>query len=218
MLTIQCPKCYQLWKVPEYSLNQSVKCSCGYGFIAKAQKDCISKVSSWNIKPELKKRIKEYIREGSDIVIVIPNGDDCPKCTPYENRLFSIAGKTIGLPELESAISGGLFHDGCTHTVCAVPVIVAYKDHDREGYPLSGYNSRPGKVEFQSSENFRNNIRASMAKGARMGMNIQCHKPLKLTAWQNDDQSGNDFTVFAGIFTVLIILFFIGFFIYTYCF
>ena len=142
MQMVLCPECLQKWAVPECCLGQEVKCDCGCEFIAKPKGRCIDAISSLPIPKKIKQKLSQFVRAGSDVVEVMSNGDNCPKCSPYECRLFSLTGKTIGLLTLESAIRGGLFHRGCKHTVCAMPFCIAFHDHGRNGYPLSGYNSQ----------------------------------------------------------------------------
>ena len=64
--------------------------------------------------------------KGKDVVRITVSGNACPKCAEWENRLVSISGKTKGLPTLQNAIDGGLFHPNCTHSTVAVG------DYDRE--------------------------------------------------------------------------------------
>lgn len=204
MQTIQCPKCRQQWAVPEYCLGQEVKCTCGCGFIARSKTECTNTTSSLPVSKKIRQKISQLVKEGSDIVEVIPNGDNCPKCSPYECRLFSLTGKTIGLPTLESAIRGGLFHRGCKHTICSVPLSVAFHDHDRNGYPLSGYNSRPGKIEFQSAENFKKKIK------------FQSKKKYNIPAEQPDDYEQAKRNVFAMIIVAIFVLGIVFFIVGTF--
>lgn len=52
---------------------------------------------------------------GHDLVVVSDHSKECPRCTPWENRVLSITGKTDGYPTLDEAKSAGLFHPNCRH-------------------------------------------------------------------------------------------------------
>lgn len=110
------------------------------------------------VPARIRTRIANYIAEGNDIVIVMISGSRCPQCSMYENRLFSLTGETPGLPLLSSAIAGGLFHKGCTHTICAVPKTVAFRDHTTNGYPFTSINSLPGQKQRNRKNQIKKNI------------------------------------------------------------
>lgn len=110
------------------------------------------------IPARIRTRIANYIADGNDIVEVTVSGSKCPQCSMYENRLFSLTGETSGLPLLSSAIEGGLFHKGCTHTICAVPKTVAFSDHTTNGYPFTGINSLPAQKQRNRKNQIKKNI------------------------------------------------------------
>jgi hypothetical protein len=77
-----------------------------------------------------------------DTVRVSISGGSCDKCARFENVLLSISGNTPGLITLDEAIAAGLFHPNCTHSLIAVPEVIAKMDYDEKGYPLEGFNSK----------------------------------------------------------------------------
>lgn len=79
--------------------------------------------------------------KGKDVVRISISGDACPKCTEWENRLVSLSGKTKGLPLLQDAIDGGLFHPNCTHSTVAVGDWDRETKFDKNGRPKEGWNS-----------------------------------------------------------------------------
>ena len=79
--------------------------------------------------------------KGKDVVRITVSGNACPKCAEWENRLVSISGKTKGLPTLQNAIDGGLFHPNCTHSTVAVGDYDRENNFDENGRPKKGYNS-----------------------------------------------------------------------------
>lgn len=79
--------------------------------------------------------------KGKDVVRISISGDACPKCAEWENRLVSLSGKTKGLPLLQNAIDGGLFHPNCTHSTVAVGDWDRETNFDKNGRPKEGWNS-----------------------------------------------------------------------------
>ena len=79
--------------------------------------------------------------KGKDVVRISISGDACPKCAEWENRLVSLSGKTKGLPLLQDAIDGGLFHPNCTHSTVAVGDWDRETKFDKNGRPKEGWNS-----------------------------------------------------------------------------
>ena len=79
--------------------------------------------------------------KGKDVVRISISGDACPKCAEWENRLVSLSGKTKGLPLLQDAIDGGLFHPNCTHSTVAVGDWDRETNFDKNGRPKEGWNS-----------------------------------------------------------------------------
>lgn len=79
--------------------------------------------------------------KGKDVVRISISGDACPKCAEWENRLVSLSGKTKGLPLLQTAIDGGLFHPNCTHSTVAVGDWDRETNFDKKGRPKEGWNN-----------------------------------------------------------------------------
>jgi hypothetical protein len=52
---------------------------------------------------------------GRDLVIISDSPDECELCRPYEGEVFSLSGSDPRYKSLSIAVSGGLFHPGCTH-------------------------------------------------------------------------------------------------------
>ena len=88
---------------------------------------------------------------GNDIVRVTVSAHPCPRCAVFENRLLSISGKTPGLPTVDYAISRGLFHPNCTHSLVAVPPAMVDKYYNSIGRTNTGVNS-PGREEVDNPE------------------------------------------------------------------
>ncbi len=81
-------------------------------------------------------QLKAYSGAGFDAVLVVSRTLDapCPKCRPYENRVLSITGATVGqtltvtpfaasqrsdrvIATVPEAIAAGLLHPGCRHAL-----------------------------------------------------------------------------------------------------
>lgn len=61
---------------------------------------------------------------GNDLVKVLHLGTDhepCPLCEPFEGKVLSITGKTIGYMSVADAESLGLFHVNCDHATELAP-------------------------------------------------------------------------------------------------
>lgn len=50
-----------------------------------------------------------------DLVRITNQHSACPKCAPFQGKVFSISGTSEQYPPLEEAKAGGLFHPGCRH-------------------------------------------------------------------------------------------------------
>lgn len=85
--------------------------------------------------------IDTCVEKGKDVVRISISGDACPKCAEWENRLVSLSGKTKGLPLLQTAIDGGLFHPNCTHSTVAVGDWDRETNYDKKGRPKEGWNN-----------------------------------------------------------------------------
>lgn len=52
---------------------------------------------------------------GEDIIYVEPHPYACPECQEYQGKFYSISGKSLIYPSLQSAVDGGLKHPNCKH-------------------------------------------------------------------------------------------------------
>jgi len=57
------------------------------------------------------------LESGHDLIKVSDHSKECPKCRPWENKILSITGKTLGYTTLAEARTAGLFHPNCRHAV-----------------------------------------------------------------------------------------------------
>lgn len=62
------------------------------------------------------RRYQDLGPEG-DLVIVSDSPEECPLCRPYEGKVLSQSGDSGRYEALSSAISAGLFHPNCTHSL-----------------------------------------------------------------------------------------------------
>lgn len=83
---------------------------------------------------------------GYDAVRITVSGNACPKCAEWENRIVSLTGATKGLPLLQEAIDGGLFHPNCTHSTVAVGEWDLETNYNKNGRPNQGLNAEGGKT------------------------------------------------------------------------
>lgn len=58
-------------------------------------------------------RFQDY----TDLVRIDDTPEECSLCRPLEGKIFSQSGRDLNWPALSSAISQGLFHPNCTHSV-----------------------------------------------------------------------------------------------------
>lgn len=52
-----------------------------------------------------------------DLVVVSQHAGACDLCVPWEGKVLSITGKTLGYPTLAEAKAAGLFHPNCAHAM-----------------------------------------------------------------------------------------------------
>lgn len=81
------------------------------------------------------------LKNDEDVVRLSVSGTPCPACAKYENRLFSLTGKTKGLPTWEELKRDGVFHAGCTHCFMAVGELTRIEDYYPDGFPKKGLNA-----------------------------------------------------------------------------
>lgn len=86
---------------------------------------------------------------GEDLVIITDHSDECPLCTPWENRVLSLTGAQRGRPDcagtLSEARAAGLFHPNCLHSFSVyVPglTIVGGGDRQTPEQNAQGYANR----------------------------------------------------------------------------
>jgi len=65
--------------------------------------------------------IERLKSNGHDLVIISSTPTGCPICDPWVGKTFSISGKDHEYPPLSRASAGGLFHDGCRHSISLAP-------------------------------------------------------------------------------------------------
>lgn len=56
---------------------------------------------------------------GRDLVIVSDHTQECRLCRPWEGRVLSITGRTVGYPTVAEARADGLLHANCRHNLTA---------------------------------------------------------------------------------------------------
>ena len=61
--------------------------------------------------------IDRQLERGKDLVIVSDHVGECELCRPFEGKILSLSGNTLGYMTLEDARSQGLFHPNCRHTI-----------------------------------------------------------------------------------------------------
>ncbi len=71
--------------------------------------------------------------EGFDVMKLSTSGHSCGACSRFEGRLFSLTGKTAGLPSKQDLIDAGVFHPNCTHSYSLVPDAVIERDYNADG-------------------------------------------------------------------------------------
>ena len=61
--------------------------------------------------------IDRQIEQKRDLVIVSDHRGECELCRPFEGKILSLTGATIGYMTLNDARAQGLFHPNCRHTI-----------------------------------------------------------------------------------------------------
>lgn len=81
---------------------------------------------------------------GYDLVLITQHMGSCKLCAPHQGKVFSLNGRTEEFPSLQSAISSGLFHPNCRHTM--TPYFAEYLDQakvwDQEKQKYVPFNER----------------------------------------------------------------------------
>ncbi|HEU5032674.1 MAG TPA: phage minor capsid protein [Spirillospora sp.] len=60
--------------------------------------------------------IDAQLRSGRPLAIVA-GGTGCPQCFPWVNQVISLDGSSPNFPSLAEALTSGLFHPNCTHSI-----------------------------------------------------------------------------------------------------
>lgn len=53
------------------------------------------------------------VENGDDLVVIEPQGDNCPTCQAWAGLIVSISGTSEKYPSYEAALDAGLFHPNC---------------------------------------------------------------------------------------------------------
>jgi len=61
--------------------------------------------------------IDRQVQEGRDLVVISDHPSECPLCRPYEGEILSISGNNPEYGALDTAVSNGLFHVNCRHSL-----------------------------------------------------------------------------------------------------
>lgn len=75
-----------------------------------------------------------------DLVQVSDHANECPLCHPWEGKILSLTGKTIGYPTLAMAEEAGLFHPNCRHAINIY--------NEKYAGKLRSFNPETGKYEI----------------------------------------------------------------------
>lgn len=86
----------------------------------------------------------KMLENGTDLVQVSINGSKHEACADQEGKIFSLTGKTDGYPPLDDAISEGLFHPNCQHTINPVEPKIAARTY---GWDRNSETYKQGVVE-----------------------------------------------------------------------
>lgn len=112
---------YETWKQTRDKILANLKRSGITGFVDRLGRqwnmntysEMLARTALMDVHLEGKKR--EFIGLGEDLVIVSSHPGACEMCKPYEGRILSLSGATMGYPSLDEAEDNGLFHPNCRH-------------------------------------------------------------------------------------------------------
>lgn len=89
------------------------------------------------------------LANGHDLVIITDHSDECPLCTPWENKVLSLTGLMTDHPDcggtMDEARTAGLFHPNCLHSFSIyIPGLTARGGGDRQTPTenAAGYQNR----------------------------------------------------------------------------
>ncbi|AUI56795.1 phage minor capsid protein [Amycolatopsis sp. BJA-103] len=104
-------------------------------------------------------QLDEMVAEGRDVVVISDSPRECKLCRPWEGRLLSITGKSVGQDvnghrvgrTVAEARLGGLWHPNCTHRADPVSALTRIRPakSDPEGYEQT---QKLRKLERKSRE------------------------------------------------------------------
>lgn len=136
-------------------------------------------------RAQIQGRLDVYQADGRDIVIVSNSPEECPLCRPFEGRLLSISGASVGrtidgrrvIDSVSGATSKGLFHANCTHDTR--PYIVGLTK------PMTGTGNPDGYEARQEQRRLERQVRQWKRREA-VAMDDQTAKAAraKVRAWQ----------------------------------
>jgi len=72
-------------------------------------------VRSTATKAAVQGQVDSYRGAGRDLIFVSDSPEECELCRPWEGKVLSISGETLGHPTVAEAEAAGLWHPGCTH-------------------------------------------------------------------------------------------------------
>jgi len=89
-----------------------------------------------------------------DLARITVSGNSCPACNEWENRIVSVSGTNPQYPALDKAVSRGLFHPNCVHSLVYLPDSVIEQKYFEDGRATDGINS-PGNANTQTKEKWK---------------------------------------------------------------
>lgn len=71
------------------------------------------------VQASVQGHVNRLSEQGKDLVIVSSHQRACHLCRPWQRKILSISGEDEKYPPLQRAISAGLYHPNCGHTISA---------------------------------------------------------------------------------------------------
>lgn len=118
----------------------------------------------------------------TDLVRIDDSPEECPLCRKWEGKVVSQSGRDINYPSLSSAVSGGLFHPNCTHSVAPY-----FKDTGETLGARTPATSNPeGYEERQQQRYLEQNVRMWKRREAVAveGSQDERYAQAKVSEWQ----------------------------------
>ena len=97
---------------------------------------------------ETQARVNSMVAEGMNLFIVSVHAENCQLCNPWENQVLCIKAEE-GYPTVSEAISQGLFHPNCKHTLN-----VYFKGITRPAKPLYDKETNAKRYEFTQKQRY----------------------------------------------------------------